>query len=158
MAVIRDIEEDLDPNCLQSTHELDCRGLGGSTKHAISRAEPLRERSPAFRRTLEELAKRTTDGAKRVGSFVADLDLCLEPTLRRLRRNGLMIWIVGDRRVNGLTVPTTEILVELFGNRAEVITNIDRPIKRKRHAHRHNVAATMTHESLLVFRKLRNGD
>jgi hypothetical protein len=65
---------------------------------------------------------------------------------------------VGNRRVNGLTVPTTQILTDLLGDRAEQVAHIERPIKHKRHAHRNSIAATMTHESVLVFRKLRNGD
>ncbi len=152
-----DIEADIDFDCVRSTHEIDFRALGGSIKHAIARVEPLRSRSPALRKILDELVKRPTDGAKRVGSFATDLDLSLEPTLRRLKPNGLMIWIVGNRRVNGLTIPTTQILTDLLGDRAEQVAHIDRPIKRKRHAYRNSIAATMTHEAVLVFRKLRNG-
>jgi hypothetical protein len=152
-----DIEEDIDADCVRSTHEIDFRGLGGSTRHALARVEPLRARSPALRNILIELANRPTDGAKRVGSFAADLDLSLDPTLRRLKRDGLMIWIVGNRRVNGVTVPTTKILTDLLGDRVEPVAHIDRPITGKRHAVRNSVAATMTHEAVLVFRKRRNG-
>ena len=153
---LADIEDGLDAECIRSTHEIDARGLGGSLKEALKRVDVLRDRSPSLRVTLDELATRPTNGAKRVSAFISDFEESLDPILRRLKRNGLMLWIVGDRKVNGLTVPTTNIITELLGNRAELIAAIDRPIKNKRHAHRNSVAATMTHEAILVYRKLRN--
>lgn len=153
---LADIDDGLDTEFLRTTHEIDARGLGGTTKQALTRVASLEEQSPSLRAILDTLRPLPTDGAKRVGAFVADLELSLDPILRRLKRNGLMLWIVGDRRVNGVTVPTTDILTELFGDRVELAANIDRPIKRKRHAHRNSVAATMTHEAILVYRKLRN--
>jgi hypothetical protein len=151
-----DIQEDLSYDCLCSTHEIDFHSLGGSNKNALARANLLTERSPTLRSTLKTLDS-PTDGAKRVGSFIADLDTSLEPTLRQLRRSGLMIWIVGNRRVNGHVIPTTTILTELLADRAELLAEIERPIQNKRHAHRNSIASTMTHEAVLVYRKLRNG-
>lgn len=157
-----DIERGLSRDCLASTHEIDHRSLGGSTRRALERAAPLRERSTTLNEIISELERHPTvssrtalDGAKRVSAFYADFDAVLDSVVPSVHEGGYLVWTVGERRVNGRPVPMAEIVTELIGQRALLLTVLERriPPRQKRMASRNSVAATMDQEQVLVFVK-----
>ena len=71
-----------------------------------------------------------------------------------LKPGGMMVWVLGNRRVAGRIVPLDNILKEPLASRNFVlVTTIKRRIPSKRMAHRNSVAKTMLSESILVIRK-----
>jgi hypothetical protein len=66
----------------------------------------------------------------------------------------VMVWVLGNRRVGGRSVPLDAILGDLLrGRGAKRITEVRRRIPSKRMAVRNSVAATMANEMIVVFRK-----
>lgn len=149
-----DIDDAYDPSCLETTHSIDSRSLGGKRSNALKHVEPLLESSPSLRSTLDALREMPADRRSRVVAFCRDLDHCLDPILRRLKPNAYMFWTVGNRRVGGLVMPLDDILSEfLTARRAEEIVRLKRGIHSKRMAHKNNIAATMSTETVVVMRK-----
>lgn len=151
---LEDIDNSLDYSCLDSTLEIDRRSLGGSVASALESKELLCELSTTFKRTLKELEGSPRDAISRVCAFWRDLDGCINPTLKALKPNAYMIWIVGNRRVAGHVIPMDRILYELLAARgARPVENLLRTIPTKRMALRNSVSSTMRGESVLVMRK-----
>jgi hypothetical protein len=151
-----DISADAGPEWLRTTQEIDRRSLGGKSAGVadIKVSVALCGRSPSLAATLDKLVDLPKDRARRVFAFIRDLDASLGPIVDSMRQNGYLIWTVGNRRVGGLEVPFDSILTELLGSREVLrVGHVDRRITGKRMAHRNPIAATMTHERTLVFRK-----
>jgi hypothetical protein len=149
-----DLPEGFDPSCLDTTHEIDRRSLGGSRRAALQDAQPLREQSPALDRTLQILAEQPPDRSLRVAAFYRDLAFTLDPVLAALRHNAYMVWTVGNRKVGGISIPMDRILKELLLARGAVeVASIPRSIPSKRMAAKNNVTSTMRSEMILVLRK-----
>lgn len=154
---LTDVDAAAAPDYLNSTYEIDTRSLGGRRPRGDLQklTSDLRERSPAFRNVLSELASAPRDRTMRVFSFVRDLNQCLGPITDSLRPNAYLIWTVGNRRVGGIQVPLDAILEELLAHhRVTRVTAVDRRIPTKRMATRNSIASTMRAEHILVFRKL----
>ena len=154
---LKDISADLGPEWLRTTQEIDRRSLGGKSAGdaEASIVTGLRARSPSLATTLDKLSDLPPDRARRVFAFTRDLDATLAPIVRSMRENAYLVWTVGNRRVGGLEVPLDSILGELLSYHGvfPVGQAVDRRITSKRMAHRNTIAATMTHERTLVFRK-----
>ena len=151
---LSDIGDDIDSDCLRTTHEVDSRSLGGSRRVKPECVDELRCLSDALGKTLDGLKEEPPDRWKRVFSFAADLNTCVGPTLQIVRPGGLLFWVLGNRQVGGNPVPLDQILLEfLQANGCSLVTEIKRKIPSKRMAMRNNVAATMTDETILVVRK-----
>jgi hypothetical protein len=152
--VLEDIDPSATPDHLRTTHEVDARSLGGSKRIDRAVCEALADRSPAFRGYIEMLRHQPAERTKRVVAFFRDLDACLEPILNGLRPGGLMVWILGNRKVGGRRVPLDSILEELMeAQQATLLCKLTRRISSKRMAPKNNIAETMSHEAILVMRK-----
>ena len=151
---LQDIDPTVDDDYLCSTHEIDARSLGGSRRITDSDRESLCDLSRAFRRYISSLKGQPPDRCRRVIAFFRDLDRCLHPILQMLRPGGLMVWILGNRKVGGRRVPLDTILRELVESRhASLICRLMRRIPSKRMAVRNSIAETISTESILVMRK-----
>ncbi|MDZ4821424.1 MAG: site-specific DNA-methyltransferase [Planctomycetota bacterium] len=151
---LKDIDPAIDTTCLSTTHEIDHRSLGGSRKNTKAAVVSLRDRSAALSDTLDGLKDAPKDRTSRVVAFCRDLDKSLDPVIKAMRSDAVMIWILGNRRVGGKVVPLDRILSELLIDRgARAVTILKRDIPSKRMAVRNNVAATMRTESIVVLRK-----
>jgi hypothetical protein len=154
---LADIGPEVDPNCLSTTHEIDRRSLGGSRRITPETTETLCTRSPNLAATLKLLADEPKDRAGRVLAFVRDLSDCMPRVSAMLRPGGVMVWVLGNRRVGGQSIPLDAILCDLLkGGGASLISEIRRRIPSKRMAVRNSVAETMAKETILVFRKARD--
>lgn len=151
---LEDIGGDVDSGCLDSTHEIDSRSLGGRRRLGERDVDQLKERSRAFRRYVDALQDQPRNRTVRVTAFFRDLDSCLRPILQSLRPGGLMVWTLGNRRVGGKRVPLDTILSELLDDHdAHLLCKLRRRIHSKRMAPKNSVAKTMSTESILVMRK-----
>lgn len=149
-----DIGPEASADALKTTREIDRRSLGGSRRMTPECVASLARRSAALRRILSSLKQEPIDRAGRVASFVRDLDACLDGIEAILKPGGVMVWVLGNRRVGGKMVPTDSILQELLTARGlEPIADIRRRISSKRMAHRNRTAKTMLSEVILVLRK-----
>ena len=150
-----DIDDSVNGDYLCSTNEIDSRSLGGSKRLRAKDYEMISDRSASFRKYLESLKQEPTDRAKRVTAFIRDLDASLESILGYLRPGGLIVWILGNRKVGGKRVPLDSILTELLADRhVKVLATIKRRIPSKRMALRNNVTDTISAETILVMRKV----
>lgn len=152
--------EDIQPGLgldqyLVSTQEIDRRSLGGRRVSNPSTADcGVVEKSPSLQRILQHMPKDKPDRAARVLAFCRDLDRSLAPIVRSLRVNAYMVWTVGNRKVGGVEVPTSSILVELLEHLGVVqVHEITRPIVSKRMAHRNGISPTMKAEHVLILRR-----
>jgi tRNA G10 N-methylase Trm11 len=151
---LRDIDDDIDDNCLVSTHEIDSRSLGGRKQVKKEVADGLKDRSPAFRDYIKDLNEQPRDRTLRVTAFFRDLDGCLCPIVESLRPGGLMVWTLGNRKVGGKRVPLDRILEELLRvHHVSLLCNLTRRIPSKRMALKNNITDTMSSETILVMRK-----
>jgi hypothetical protein len=140
---------------LRSTYEIDKRSLGGRRRREIEPlAQTLAEKSQSYATTADSLRDEPKDRCARVTTFSYDLDESLDPIVRSLRENAYMIWVVGNRHVGGLEIPTDEILVELLEDRGvTLVTRATRGIVFRRMATRNRISSMMRKEHILVFRK-----
>ena len=151
---LHDIDDNIDDDCLVSTHEIDTRSLGGSKRVKKDVADGLKDRSPAFRDYIKDLNGQPHDRALRVTAFFRDLDGCLCPIVESLRPGGLMVWTLGNRKVGGKRVPLDRILKELLqAHDVSLLCNLTRRIPSKRMALKNNITDTMSSETILVMRK-----
>jgi len=64
-----------------------------------------------------------------------------------------MVWVVGNRRVGGMEIPTAQILREILEyHRAVHVTTLERVIPNKRMATKNAISSTMNKERILLFR------
>lgn len=151
---LEDVDTHVDGDCLDSTHAIDSRSLGGSKRVKESEREHLRDRSPAFAGYIKALKDQPHDREQRVTAFFRDLDNCLDPILEGLRPGGLMVWTLGNRKVGGKRVPLDRILEQLLeAHNARLLCQLTRRITSKRMAPKNNIAETMSSETILVMRK-----
>jgi len=149
-----DIDSGASPDHLRSTHAIDAKSLGGSRRLKKEDRERLIDLSPSLGRYLEHLKDQPADRAGRVTAFFRDLDACLPPILGRLRKGGLMVWTLGNRKVGGERVPLDAILSELLAvHHARLLCKLNRRIPSKRMAIKNNIADTISTETILVMRK-----
>ena len=149
-----DIDGNIDADYLQTTSEIDSRSLGGSLRVKKSEMEHISDCSPAFSNYIKSLNGQPRDRALRVTSFFRDLDQCIDPILNGLNSGGLMVWVLGNRKVGGKRVPLDLFLSDLLqAHGAKLICKLKRKIPSKRMAAKNNITDTMSSESILVMRK-----
>lgn len=151
---LADIDPAANPDCLLSTYQIDSQSLGGSKRIKKSDHEALADRSQTFRCFLGQLKDQPSERANRVTAYFRDLDTCLDPILSGLRPGGLMVWVIGNRRVGRKRVPLDTILSELLAaHQARLLCRLSRRISSKRMASKNNFADTISTEAILVMRK-----
>lgn len=150
---LSDIHPDINKDILATTHEIDRLSLGGIKKTDEAKLQALFESSSALKNISRQLKKAPPDRLTRVVAFVRDLNECIPNVLNLTRSKGVMVWILGNRRVGGQSIPLDNIITELIGTKASLVTRIQREIPSKRMAVRNSVAKTMRAETILVFRK-----
>lgn len=89
--------------------DIDKMSLGGIPVKKIN----FNTNSISLNRTLIEVEKKSLKRAREVASFYLDLEKCLENLSLVMKKNGHMCFVVGNRTVKGLRMPTDMILTEL---------------------------------------------
>lgn len=138
-----------------SPYRTDVASLGGrGVLRRYERYDSLLEKSDYVRSTAEKLREFRGDGEQRLLAFCTDLDRAINSITARLRPGAIMFWTLGERKINGIQIPTTSIVAELCGALgARELTVIEReiPNNAKRMALRNNTVTTMSTELVLVM-------
>src|SRR5690606_35814744 len=103
------------------------------------------------------------DRALDVLSFYADLDKCLRNITKHMKTNSYQFWVVGNRTVRKVNIPTNQIISELGKKyNLKTVAIIPRNISNKRMPRensptniRGEKVTTMTKENIVVLRKER---
>jgi hypothetical protein len=145
-----------DGDWLRTTQEIDRRSLGGKRPRKLDPfVKHLAERSSSYKTTVDLLMEQPRDRRSRVTTFSYDLDKTLDPIVSSLRRNAYLMWIVGNRHVGGIEIPTDDILIEFLERRQVIlVTRATRRIVFRRMAARNRISSMMRQEHVLVFRKV----
>lgn len=143
-------------NWLRTTYEIDRRSLGGKIPRQLDTFEMhLLEKSSSYKTAIDLLRGKPKDRKSRITTFMFDLDKALDPIVNSLRENAYLIWIIGNRHVGGIEIPTDHILTELLERRGvKHITRISRRMVFRRMATRNKIASMMRKEHILVYRKV----
>lgn len=119
--------------------------------------------SDSLKESLRAIAKVDEKRALDVLSFYVDLDKCLGSITKHMKVNSYQFWVVGNRTVKKVNIPTNAIIGEL-GARYNLTTvaTISRNISSKRMPKensptniRGNKVTTMNTENIVVLRKVR---
>jgi hypothetical protein len=150
-----DISENINKeDMLRSTHEIDYRSLGGHRGITQEEMSQLLEQSDNLKDFTDDIQDKPKDRIARVTTFFRDLDLCIDPILKNLNDGGILVWVLGNRKVGGKRVPLDKILADLFVKRnVTVFCELTRKIPSKRMALKNNIAETMSDEIILLMRK-----
>jgi len=70
--------------------------------------------SPTLKETLDKIAEYDPIRAKDVLSFYLDFDKCVTELHRVTKKGAFLCFVVGNRTVKGVQIPTDQIIVELF--------------------------------------------
>jgi len=70
--------------------------------------------SPTLKKTLEKISAQDSQRAKDVLSFYIDFDKCVDEMHRVTKKGAFLCFVVGNRTVKGIQIPTDEIILELF--------------------------------------------
>ncbi|MCS6876613.1 MAG: hypothetical protein NZM36_07140, partial [Aquificaceae bacterium] len=89
--------------------DLDRMSLGGRNE---SVSEPVY--SESFQKTYKLLTSINKRRAEEVHSFFSDLQKCCKNIAYGLEKDGILCFVVGNRRVAGVEIPTSDIVKELF--------------------------------------------
>ncbi|MBB3428616.1 hypothetical protein FHT85_005642 [Rhizobium sp. BK312] len=152
-----DIDREADQGALSTTHEIDSRSLGGRGTLSQQDTDRLFDTSPSLKVFVESLSTASTKARNRLFRFYHDFSQSISQIAGVLRRDGYMIWTVGNRNVTGRQVPTDEILKEMLeGVRCAHVVTLSRQIHHKRMPTRNATSATMREEKILIVRKSRD--
>jgi site-specific DNA-adenine methylase len=139
---------------LKSTREIDNQSLGGHQKITEKDINDLFQQSESLKHFFMGLHDKAKDKIVKVAAFFRDLDMCIDPILNGLNAGGIMVWVLGNRKVGKQRVPLDKILVDLFKKRGvTVFCQLARKIPSKRMALKNNMTDTMSDEIILLMRK-----
>lgn len=117
--------------------------------------------STTLKEILLEIKEKDSKRAKEVYKFYKDLDLCIKNISQKSKVNSYQFWVVGNRTVKGIKLPTNIIISELATqyNLVEVysmmrnILNKSMPTKTSPTNEIGKTVSTINDEHILVFRK-----
>ncbi|AGS25790.1 hypothetical protein [Rhizobium etli] len=152
-----DIDREADQAALCTTHEIDSRSLGGRGTLSQPDTDRLFDASPSLKFFGESLSAASSKSRNRLFRFYHDFFQSIAQISDVLRRDGYMIWTVGNRNVTGRQVPTDAILKEMLeGVGCAHVVTLTRQIHHKRMPTRNATSATMREEKILIVRKSRD--
>jgi len=149
-----DIDEKFDDTLLKSTHATDTASLGGSMCNALQRGEIACGRYQAYKAAVHCLSK-NIDGQKRFAAFAADLHDSVSQLSANTKPSAFHIWTVGERRVGGIKMPLTDLLIEILeAHSIRWIHTANRRIISKKMPSRNTLSDTMISEQLVIASKV----
>lgn len=120
-------------------------------------------KSPTLSATLKKIAEINQKRTQDVLSFYIDFDKCIEELHRVTKKGAFLCFVVGNRTVKGVQIPTDDIIVELFQSRNHYkhhhtfIRNIPHKRMPKLNSPTNisgNHAVTMNEEWIIILEKL----
>lgn len=148
-------ENDLVSNEIEQNN-LDKYLLGGKIINSVNKLS-----SHTLKETIHEIEEIDKKRALDVLSFYVDLDKCMRSITDNMKVNSYQCWVVGNRTVKKVNIPTNKIISEL-GEQYNLITiaNVSRNIPNKRMPKENSPSniigekvTTMNNENIVVMRK-----
>ncbi len=138
--------------------EMDKKGLGGiPTKDLINNLN-----SETLKEVLNQIKEKDEKRAKDVLAFYTDFDKCTEEINRIMKSRSFLCFVVGNRTVKKVKIPTDEIIAELFINKFGYVHHktIIREIPNKKMPKANSptnkkgeLVSTMNHEYIVILEK-----
>jgi site-specific DNA-methyltransferase (cytosine-N4-specific) len=140
----------------ENVASLDNNLLGGKTYK-----EKVKFEAQVLRETIDRIAEKDEQRSREVASFYADYQSAINNVAHRVKRNGFACFVVGNRKVKSVNLPTDKITIDFFAeNNFRHIETIVRNIPNKRMPRQNSptniVGAkddTMTQEFIVVLQK-----
>lgn len=150
---IEDIDPAIPPNINQNTRSIDALSMGGSLRDTGQKAVELSEKSPNFKKIYGALGKLGGTCAQRLTGFCYDLQNSVAAMSPLMRKNGYMVWTLGNRCIGGEKIPLDEILADFLQEHdVKRVAQFVRSIPTKRMPARNNHSKTMDSEIVLIAR------
>ena len=132
--------------------DLDRLGLGGQVR-------PLKEMVPSLKEPLKAIAAASPKRAQEVEAFYADLYDCLRNIAVVVKRGGFAVFVIANRKVKGVKLPTDRAIVEMLPE-FDLVAILPRKIPNKRMPLRNSPSnipgetdTTMLEENIVILRK-----
>ncbi len=117
--------------------------------------------SQTFYDVLEKIIKKDEKRAKEVFSFYKDLYHSIQIISRKVKKDGFVCFVVGNRRVKGEELPTDKISVDFFqsvgfyhqGTMVRTISNKRMPVKNAPSNIKGEKDYTMRYEYIVILKK-----
>lgn len=150
---VEDINENISMNYLDVIQEIDSRSLGGKNISDYSTIEKeLFRKSKTLKKFFENFNSEERLKARKVVSFIYDLDITIDNVLEKMMPNSFFAWTVGNRNVNNKEVENDKILTELLATKGiNIFTDLEREILSKRMPDKNNFSKTMSKEKILIY-------
>lgn len=141
---------------LEEPDKIDRKLMGGKTLKEISSFP-----SETLNAAIDEIRKADEKRAREVASFYADLFDSISNVAKVIKKNGYACYVVGNRKVKGVVLPTDIAVRDFFANyRFEYINTFIRSIPNKRMPSKNSptnetgvLDNTMTQEYIVVMRR-----
>jgi len=138
---------------------LDNRLLGGKASKELE----IKINSSTLRDIIKKITEIDIKRAREVLSFYEDFDKCVVQLNKVMAKNGFVCFVVGNRTVKGINIPTDKIMSEMFmaHGKYRYITTHERAIPNKRMPKinsptnvKGETATTMCNEFIFVLQKI----
>jgi hypothetical protein len=137
--------------------DVDKESLGGRPAHRHCEI-------PSLKDALNEIKALDEQRAHEVEAFYQDLYLCTRNISKVVRARGFAVFVVANRKVKGLTLPTDQIILEMMRPMGfSHISTLQREIPNKRMPLRNSPSnipgqtdVTMLKEHIVILRKQPN--
>lgn len=141
---------------LEEPDKIDRKLMGGKTVKEVSSFP-----SEALNSAIENVRKSDEKRAREVASFYVDLHASISNVAKVIKQNGYACYVVGNRKVKGVVLPTDIAVKDFFGNYGfEYVNTFMRSIPNKRMPSRNSptnatgvLDDTMTQEYIVVMRR-----
>ncbi|MBA7674091.1 hypothetical protein ES703_82298 [subsurface metagenome] len=94
----------------EDVNGLDNELLGGIASKELN----IKIKSHTLKKIIKKIAKKDNKRAKEVLSFYEDFDKCVINLNRVMAKRGFVCFVVGNRTVKGINIPTDKIMIEMF--------------------------------------------
>lgn len=147
----------LDIDCIDPS-QVDNELLGGRVLRGLELSDID---SKTLNKTINELLTKNPKRTKEVYQFFYDLNKGLQEIARVMKTGSYQFWVVGNRTVLNCSIPTHQIIIELFNNLGiEMLTYFTRGIPRKKMPSLNSPTnekgvkvTTMNDEIIIIFKK-----
>ncbi|GBC99818.1 hypothetical protein HRbin17_02349 [bacterium HR17] len=135
--------------------DLDKLGLGGQIR-------PLQVALPSLKDAMKAIGNKDPKRAREVQAFYADLRDCLLNIASTVKVGGYAVFVVANRKVKGVKLPTDEAIVEMLPEFVH-IASLPRQIPNKRMPSRNSPSdvpgqtdETMLEENIVILQKVKS--
>jgi DNA modification methylase len=143
----------------EDASSLDNRLMGGKASKNLE----INIDSPTLKNIMKKISEKDPIRAKDVLSFYEDFDKCVIQLNKVMAKDGYVCFVVGNRTVKGINIPTDKIMSEMFmahGNYKYITTHLrEIPFKRMPKVNspsnkKGETVTTMNNEFIFVLQKV----